>query len=74
MALISGMSGLKYDNTFSWVTWWNTEDVIVQVRAWFDSALVVRAITENESPEYNYTDQRTALEPGPGGVNCATHN
>ena len=73
-ALIARITGLKYDNTFSWVTRWSTEGIIVQVRAWLDSALVSKAITENESPEYTYTDQRTALEPGPVGINCATHN
>ena len=45
----------------------------MQVRAWFDSALVSRVITENEVPEYTYRDQRTALEPGPVGVDCAIH-
>ena len=67
------MIGLQYDNTFSWVTRWNDEGFIVQVRAWFDSALVSRVITENEVPEYTYRDQRTALEPGPVGVDCAIH-
>jgi ketosteroid isomerase-like protein len=73
-ALTSRIPGLKYDNTFSWATRWSTEGIILQVRAWLDSALVSKAITENESPEYTYTDQRTALEPGPVGINCATHN
>lgn len=72
MALTSFMIGLKYDNRFNWVTRWNTEGIIVEVRAWVDSALIYKAITENESPEYTYTDQRTALEPGPVGVGCAT--
>ena len=72
--LTSLMIGLKYDNTFMWVTRWNTEGIIVEVRAWLDSALVYKAITENESPEYTYTDQRTALEPGPVGVGCTTQN
>ncbi|MCJ1454276.1 hypothetical protein MMC28_004628 [Mycoblastus sanguinarius] len=67
-------NGLKYDNRFNWVTRWNTDGIIVEVRAWLDSALVYKAITENESPEYTYTDQRTALEPGPVGVGCATQN
>lgn len=66
--------GLKYDNRFNWVTRWNTEGIIVEVRAWLDSALVHKAITENESPEYTYTDQRTALQPGPVGVGCTTQN
>lgn len=39
-----------------------------------DSALVARAITENESPEFTYTDQRLALEPGPVGINCAAYS
>lgn len=72
--LTSFMIGLKYDNRFMWVTRWNTEGIIVEVRAWLDSALVYKAITENESPEYTYTDQRTALEPGPVGVGCTTQN
>ncbi len=73
-ALISCITGLIYDNRFSWVTRWNTKGIIVEVRSWLDSALVYKAITENESPEYTYTDQRTALEPGPVGINCAAHN
>lgn len=72
MALTSFTTGLKYDNRFNWVTRWNTEGIIVEVRAWVDSALIYKAITENESPEYIYTDQRTALEPGLVGVGCAT--
>jgi hypothetical protein len=64
--------GLQYDNRFCWVTRWNTEGIIVQVRAYLDSALVQRAITENESGEHTYTDQRAVLAPGPVGINCAT--
>jgi ketosteroid isomerase-like protein len=65
-------TGLKYDNVFSWAMRWSTGRIIVQVRAFFDSHLVARAITENESPEYFYTDQRATLEPGPVGAGCAT--
>lgn len=72
--LTSRITGLKYDNTFSWVTRWSTEGIIVEVRAWLDSALVAKAITENESPVYTYTDQRIALEPGPVGIDYATKN
>jgi ketosteroid isomerase-like protein len=63
--------GLIYDNKFAWLTRWNTLGIIVEVRAYLDSALVQRAITENESVEYNYTDQRLVLAPGPVGSNCA---
>jgi hypothetical protein len=64
-------TGLKYDNRFAWVTRWNTDWNIVEVRSYLDSALVQRAITENESAEYTYTDQRDTLKPGPVGINCA---
>lgn len=64
-------TGLKYDNRFAWVTRWNTDGYIVEVRSYLDSALVQRAITENESGEYTYTDQRSTLKPGPVGINCA---
>jgi hypothetical protein len=64
-------TGLKYDNRFAWVTRWNTDGIIVEVRAYLDSALVNMAITENESGEYTYTDQRKDLKPGPVGANCA---
>jgi hypothetical protein len=63
-------TGLIYDNKFAWLTRWNTLGIIVEVRAYLDSALVHRAITENESIEYTYTDQRPVLDPGPVGSNC----
>ena len=64
--------GLVFENTYSWSTRWNREGVILEVRVYVNSALLYKAITENESPEYNYTSQRTVLEPGPVGLNCAT--
>lgn len=67
-------TGLKYDNKFCWVTRWNTDGVIVQVRAYLDSALVYKAITENESGEHSYADQRAMLDPGPVGINCAPNS
>jgi ketosteroid isomerase-like protein len=63
--------GLVYDNWFSWNSRWNTEGIIVEMRAYFDSALVTKVITENESGTFNYTVERTASFPGPLGVNCA---
>jgi hypothetical protein len=56
---------------FSWVMRWNTQGIIVEVHAYFDSALVTKVITENESGVYTYTDQRNVLVPGPAGSNCA---
>jgi len=44
----------------------------VEVRAYLDSALVAKAITENESGEYTYTDQKNLLIPGPVGIGCTT--
>lgn len=41
-------AGLKFDNTYAWVTRWNKDGKIVQVRAYLDSALVKQAIEENE--------------------------
>ncbi|KAJ9192896.1 hypothetical protein DTO164E3_8129 [Paecilomyces variotii] len=63
-------NGLKYDNRFAWVTRWNTRGEIAEVRSYFDSALVERALRENESPDYTYTDQRNTLVEGPVGLNC----
>ncbi|KAI9879772.1 MAG: hypothetical protein M1830_007214 [Pleopsidium flavum] len=40
--------GLKFDNTYAWVTRWNKDGKIVQVRAYLDSALVKQALEENE--------------------------
>ncbi len=41
----------------------------MQVRAYLDSALVARAVTENEpSTNATFTTARNTLEPGPGGV------
>lgn len=34
------VTGMAYNNTFCWVTRWNTEGQIVQVRAYLDTALV----------------------------------
>ena len=70
MGLTVSCAGLIYDNKFAWVTRWNTEGLIVEVRSYTDSALIHRAITENESGEYRYTDQRDTLVPGPAGINC----
>lgn len=66
---IDRLSGLTFDNTYSWVTRWSTQGQIVQVRAYLDSALVSKAIYENETPTNStYHTPRTALEPGPGGL------
>lgn len=64
-------AGLKYDNKFAWVTRWNTDGVMVEVRGYVDSALIYKAITENESGEYTYTDKRDVLMPGPVGAGRA---
>ncbi|KAF2665442.1 hypothetical protein BT63DRAFT_459017 [Microthyrium microscopicum] len=66
-------NGLKYDNRFAWITRWSTEGIILQVRAYLDSALVHRAITENESKEYLYSDQRDVLQAGPSGIGCTSN-
>lgn len=71
---MSLMTGLIYDNKFAWITRWNTQGFIVETRGHLDSALVYRAITENESGEYTYTDQRAMLDPGPVGSNCAVES
>ncbi|KAF2806280.1 uncharacterized protein BDZ99DRAFT_501175 [Mytilinidion resinicola] len=65
-------NGLIYDNKFNWVTRWNTEGKIAECRGYLDSALVQRAITENESGEYTYTDQRNVLKAGPVGTGCTS--
>ncbi|KAH8807426.1 hypothetical protein F5884DRAFT_857007 [Xylogone sp. PMI_703] len=65
-------NGLIFDNRYAWATRWNTKGVIVEARAYLDSVLVAKAITENESIEHTYLDQRTTLMNGPVGIGCAT--
>ncbi|CAF9941823.1 hypothetical protein IMSHALPRED_002919 [Imshaugia aleurites] len=58
-------SGLTFDNTYAWATRWDTQQQIVQVRAYLDSALVAKSIFENElSTNSTYHTPRTVLEPG----------
>ena len=67
-ALIKGL-GVFFDNTYAWMTRWNAEGQIVQVRAYLDSALVAKVVTENETPTNStFTSQRDTFEPGPGGM------
>lgn len=70
MVLTILLVGLIYDNKFVWITRWNTDGIIVQTHAYFDSALVQKVITENESEIFNYTQPRDKLMPGPKGSNC----
>lgn len=49
--------GLVFNNRYAWAMRWNTDRIIVEVRAYLDSDLIAKAITENESEEYTYTDQ-----------------
>jgi hypothetical protein len=63
-------SGLIFNNTYSWVTRWSTDGIIVEARAYLDSALVSKAVVENESGFFHYFDNRTALKPGPVGIGC----
>ncbi|KAF2490099.1 hypothetical protein BU16DRAFT_567193 [Lophium mytilinum] len=67
-------NGLVYDNKFAWVTRWTEQGKIAECRGYLDSALVQRAITENESGEYTYTDQRLTMKRGPVGAGCAVES
>ena len=61
------IKGLYFDNTYAWVTRWNAEGQIVQVRAYLDSVLVAKAIFENEAPtNANYSTIRETIYAGPG--------
>ena len=64
------IKGRTYDNRFAWVTRWNTDAVIVELRGYLDSALIYQVVTEGESGEFTYTDERNTLRPGPIGSNC----
>lgn len=64
--------GLLYDNRFAWISRWNTDWKIVEMRAYLDSYLIYQALAQNELGQYNYTMERTALVPGPVGVGCST--
>jgi hypothetical protein len=68
--LLMSEIGLFYDNRFAWISRWNLDWKIVEMRAYLDSFLVNKAITENESGQSNYTMLRTALIPGPMGLGC----
>ncbi|KAF2092993.1 hypothetical protein NA57DRAFT_61852 [Rhizodiscina lignyota] len=63
-------NGLVFDNTYAWVTRWNTDGIIVEADAYLDSTLIQQAITENESIEHKYTDLRNTSMIGPVGLNC----
>ena len=65
-----GITGLVFDNTYAWVTRWNTQGYIVQVRGYLDSALITRALVENESEIFTYYDERNVPMLGPVGLNC----
>ncbi|MCJ1355497.1 MAG: hypothetical protein MMC33_005489 [Icmadophila ericetorum] len=61
--------GSEFNNTLAWFTRFNLLHQIVQVRAYLDSALVTRVVTENELPTNStYTTPRLTLEPGYGGI------
>jgi hypothetical protein len=62
-------SGLHFDNTYAWVTSWDKNGMILQVRAYLDSALVAKAITENENTtNATYTTIRDVVYAGPGEI------
>lgn len=61
-------TGAFFDNTYAWITRWNTEGQIIQVRAYLDSALVAKSVFENEIPTNStFTTLRDTIVPGPGG-------
>jgi hypothetical protein len=62
--------GLVFNNTYAWATRWSNDGIILEARAYLDSALVSRAIVENESGFYHYYDDRTELKAGPVGIGC----
>lgn len=51
------------------MTRWNTDGMIVQGRAYLDSALVAKVVQENErQSNSSYLTPRLCVEPGPGGL------
>lgn len=68
LILLDSYEGALFDNTYAWMTRWNNQGQIVQVRAYLDSALVAKSVFENEGPTNStFTTVRDTLEPGPGG-------
>ncbi|OJJ86357.1 uncharacterized protein ASPGLDRAFT_33268 [Aspergillus glaucus CBS 516.65] len=62
-------NGFHWTNNYAWVTRWNSASKIVQVRAYLDSALVGKAIKENEvTTNSTFSTMRDTYEPGPGGI------
>ncbi|KAK3167248.1 hypothetical protein OEA41_010374 [Lepraria neglecta] len=55
--------GLKFDNRYAWVTMWDERGMMVQARAYPDSALVMAAIVVNEVGLFTYDDVTGAVVP-----------
>jgi ketosteroid isomerase-like protein len=52
MDLLTGFTGLKFDNTYAWVVRFDEGGQVVEVRAYLDSWMVKQAIEENECPSH----------------------
>ncbi|KAI9658369.1 MAG: hypothetical protein M1821_002502 [Bathelium mastoideum] len=62
---VTMLNGMPFINQYSWSTRWNENGEIVEVRAYVDSALVTRVITENEAiTGSDYTTERTVIFDG----------
>ncbi|EXJ78124.1 hypothetical protein A1O3_09285 [Capronia epimyces CBS 606.96] len=56
-------SGLVFDNRYAWVTRWGPGRIIVEARAYLDSALVATALIQNELGQFTYSDPRPDIIP-----------
>lgn len=62
---VTMVNGMPFVNQYSWSTRWNSLGQIVEVRAYVDSALVARVITENEAPTASdFGTERTVIYDG----------
>jgi uncharacterized protein len=59
------LNGMPFVNQYSWSTRWNEDTEIVEVRAYVDSALVARVVTQNEAiTASDFTTERTVIYDG----------
>ncbi|KAH9988765.1 hypothetical protein F4779DRAFT_271619 [Xylariaceae sp. FL0662B] len=58
-------NGMPFVNQYSWSTRWSEQGMIVEVRAYVDSALVTRAIVGNEPiTDSDFMTERTVIYDG----------
>ncbi|KAI0440610.1 hypothetical protein F4803DRAFT_552898 [Xylaria telfairii] len=62
---VTMLNGMPFVNQYSWSTRWDEMGKIAEVRAYVDSALVTRVITQNEpATDANYLTERKIIYDG----------